>query len=362
MPILVYFGIQKTQIEEYLVEVKIIAFILSMVIPCCSIFGQTKAEETRPSSDRSKAVLRIAPMIRQSLGKTEYELELFGVDSLLNPVRLRSKLEFPLDAVMLGGKMSIGQDSKGKRDWSIELGIFTDLNDPGDMMKDHDWYTGPTDVGYFDGKFSYTESRTEMTHTVIAIKGEKRITSSQKFALHGFAGYRYQKISQDIIGYEGWQIDIFHDPSFTPVYGGDDTIKAMLYEVTYKGPFFGVEYGYHLAPSVSFNIEAAIVATSASDYDNHLLRNKDAEAEGSGIGFLSSFSLELDPWTATGSGRPFFEIEGELFTVNISTRQVQKWYGDDPISEDDDTGKEYNIPHDISSTQFNLGVRLGLAF
>ncbi|UCD95392.1 MAG: hypothetical protein JSU69_04915 [Candidatus Zixiibacteriota bacterium] len=290
-------------------------------------------------------------------------METFGLDSEFNLVKLKSKLEFPIDAVLLGGEASIGQDSKGKRNWSVELGIFTNLNDPGNVMKDHDWFTGTTDVGYFDGKFSYTESKAEMTHTVIAIKGEKRIASSKKFALYGYAGYRYQKISQDIIGYDGWQIDIFNDPSFTKVYGGDDTVKALLYEVTYKGPFLGVEYDYYFTPSIYIGIEAAAMPTSVSDYDNHLLRKKDGKAEGTGVGFLSSVFMHLEPWRTGPSTLIFFDIEGELFTARVSTKQVQEWYGDDPFSEDDDTGVIIrNIPHDVRSTQFNLGLRIGVTF
>jgi hypothetical protein len=328
-----------------------------------ALIGQAQAERPRLTFERDKAIFRFAPAIKQCSGETEYEMETFGFDSTLNLIKLRSLLEFPLDAVLLGGEASIELHSKGKRNWTFELGIFTNLNDPGSVMKDYDWYKGPTAVGYFDGKFSYTESKAEMTYTLFTAKGEKRIASSEKFALYGYVGYRYQKISQDIIGYDGWQIDIFEDPSFTKVYGSDDTVKALLYEVTYKGPLFGMEYDFYFTPTISAGIEAAAIPTSVFDYDNHLLRNKDGKADGTGVGFLSSVFMHLELWRIGQSGHISFDIEGELFTARVSTKQVQEWYGDDGFTEGDDTGIIIrNIPHDVRSTQFNLGLKLGVAF
>jgi hypothetical protein len=256
-----------------------------------------------------------------------------------------------------------GQSKNERSNWLVEVSFLKNINDPRSLMKDHDWFTGNTGVGYFDGKFSYTKSDVEMNRTLITLEARKRLFYSGKSSFYAFGGFRFEQIKQDIIGYDGWQIDIFNDPTFTPQSGYDDTVRALYYEVKYSSPFFGAAYDLLFSNSISMNITAAYMMVSVSDLDDHLLRFKIAEADGSGSGIISTFNMRWEMRSNTESARPYIEMTGEFISAKVSTNQTQRWYGDDPFQDGDETGTVISgIPHDIFTTQLSVGVSAGITF
>lgn len=299
-----------------------------------------------------------SPIINRSFGYTNYVMDAYASGSDGIVVRLKSELKFPLDAFMTGARICAYKEKMDEKDWFIELGLLKNLNNPAGLMKDHDWIA-PAGFALF--KWSYTESNAELKSILVNIQASKRIFSWSKSSTYITAGYRYQKIEQDIIGYDGWQYDI---TSPNPErYNISGTERALYYKVTYKTPFAGVLYNIETSQRISFDITAAYILAFVSDYDDHFLRYKVAVADGTGRGFFAALNFHYMLGNKNQALRPFFSFEGQFITMKVSTEQTQTWYGDDPIQEGDETGTSIsNVPHDISTLQLTLGLRIGLTF
>jgi hypothetical protein len=284
------------------------------------------------------------PYVKINFGDTRYTMDLLALDSDSNLVRLKSKLEFPLDAVSAGVQFQVAGYKPGFRDWFVHGRVLRNVNDPGDKMIDSDWGDGI--------KFSYTESEPELSLTEIDLQGNKWVAGNDMFSLELTAGYRYQKIEQDIVGYRGWQLD--QNGQTISVSG---TEPGLFYRVVYNMPHVGVLPSVHPLRGLSIFLRAAYSRVFMSDYDDHLLRKKVAVADGAGNGFIGKLHLSYQP--APPADRISFDIEGEIVRIQADLSQTQRWYGDDPIDGEDNTGQVITgIPHEIESTQYNIGLRV----
>lgn len=304
---------------------------------------------------QSKVKFTVAPQLSQNFGLTEYIMDI-SLPYNEGIYVLKSQLEFPLDVVMAGAAVGLHSTRETLYTWSIEGSYFTNIDNPGGVMKDHDWETDT--ATWRVEKFSYTESRAEMKSTLITVEGYLRVLQRQRFGLDLWGGFRYQKIEQDIIGYDGWQIDtngVRHTVSGIE--------KGIYYKVTYKSPHLGLRSNIRLRHHTVISAKAAFALMWASDFDDHLLRNKTATADITGKGFISGVSISHQ-MPRTGKIQPFFELASEFVYLHASGNQTQRWYGDDPITpDDDDTGTILSgIPHEINSRQVSVGLRVGLGF
>jgi hypothetical protein len=312
----------------------------------------------------------VDPFISHNFGYTEYVMEISGylaTPTDTGPYFLSSKLEFPLDAIMLGAKIGLHSTKETLYAWSIEAGYFTNLDDPGGAMKDHDWETVKRVIGgdtvYYWGqveKFSYTESSAKMKTTQLTLDAFLCVLHKSNFSLDLWGGFRYQKIEQDITGYKGWWL--WRDSSVADTVPQSGTEPALFYRVTYKSPHLGLRSNIKLTPKVGFTAQAAFAPVWVSDFDNHLLRFKKASADITGSGVNSGASIHLN----LGNGpklKPLIILTSELVYFHASGNQTQEWYGDDPMTEEDDTGYvRPGIPHEINTFQLNVGLRVGLIF
>ena len=118
-----------------------------------------------------------------------------------------------------------------------------------------------------------------------------------------------------------------------------------------------------LNSKLNAGLKTVLVPVWFDDVDDHVLRNKLSTADGSGIGFIGALNARYHLPMSGQNVKTYLDFFVEYTTLSASGDQVQSWYGDDPISEVDDTGTSIGgIPHDINSTQYNIGVRLGLTF
>jgi len=302
----------------------------------------------------------INPVIGRIFGHTSYVMDAQTYDSVIGTYRMKSKLEFPLDISMAGATVGFTQYRAERKYLSVELGFAMNVNDPGGAMKDHDWI-GPTDRSLI--KWSYTESEDDLKALILTAEVAGRLYSRRNSEAFIFAGFKYQKLKQDVFGYEGWQLYSGEGGEIDTLFIADDTVKAMYYEVTYKTPLIGLKYCQGITSPFSANLTAAYVMVLASDVDDHFLRYKISTADGIGYGFYSDLYIRYIMSPKSNGIKPFITVGGEFLTMKVATDQTQKWYGDDPISEEDDTGQvTSNIPHEISSTQFMLGLKLGIEF
>jgi hypothetical protein len=316
---------------------------------------------------QNKVKFTVIPQLSQSFGLTEYIMDIADPQEEGIYV-LKSQLEFPLDVAMAGVTVGVHSTRDTLYAWSLEGGYFLNIEDPGGIMKDHDWETvwrviGTDTVTYWGEveKFSYTESRAEMKSALITVEGYLRVFQKRRFDIDLWGGFRYQKIEQNIIGYKGWQLK--RDSSVARVVYVSSTDSAAYYRVTFNTPYVGLRSNIRLNPNTSLSAKTAFALVWASDFDDHLLRNKIATADITGKGFISGVSLRHQ-MPHNGKIQPFFELVGEFVYLHASGSQTQSWYGDDPASPDyDDTGVvRSGIPHEINNRQASVGLRVGLGF
>lgn len=291
------------------------------------------------------------PQIRYNIGKTDYTLKFTDGTAFY-----KSKLEFPTDALLLGQTIGLAVYDSIGRTWQYKLTGFTNLNDRLGTMTDSDWIGGSPALMTL---FSYTESGVKKKHLIWEAEVSRRVLVFTKASLELNFGYRYQRMATDIYGITGWQIDIT-DSNLTR-YDLDYEGHFLYYRVTYNMPYVGGTYLARLSKAMSADLEAAAGPVFASDYDDHFSRNKFSTAEGTGFGSLASATVDVFPVREQRFKISFF---GEFEYFYVPAKQRQEWYGDDPVTPDqDDTGRVIsNINYEFRNWQLNFGLRLELVF
>ena len=295
----------------------------------------------------------ISPYAEVVLGSTEYVLQAPGV---------QSRLEFPLNMLVLGLSGEYALPSGGSEDWRFQLSAGTSLSGPWGVLKDHDWYLVE---GVPPIKFSYTESDAEMLFFEAHAGVEKRLFSAREAGLFGSIGYNFQYIYQDALGYNGWQY--VQDPNPPE---DDDYVYAIgvmnseLHALEYTILYHRIAAGAVLRwqPYRSFTLELSLLPQLmyVADRDDHVLRNKLSTAAGFGGGVESELSLTYR-WQGTTDYQSYVSLTGGLLYLRAVTEQTQEWYDDDPGISGDQTGLQYTgITHIIQTLQGSLGVSAGV--
>ncbi len=270
---------------------------------------------------------------------------------------IKSELDFPLDVTMAGAQVGLGSSPQMNYDWSVMIGYYTNTNDPNDLMIDGDWAYDPT-PGSVNGQFSYTESHVAMDATLLTFEARRSLYFREKWVLGVTAEFRYQKFQQDVLDFTGWYID-GNGQEFTQSY---DSL-CLIYEVIYKIPAAGFYLTVKPTNGFSFTTRLLGAVVSAKDEDDHILRYRLATASGTGSGIIGGFGARFDIGKGEQRLRPFIEADGEYLSLTVKTSGDQVWYGDDPVTPEDDTGDElHSIPHNFYSRQYQIRLRAGLSF
>lgn len=100
-------------------------------------------------------------------------------------------------------------------------------------------------------------------------------------------------------------------------------------------------------------------APFASDRDDHLIRNRIAEVDGTGIGIHSRLEFELVPGFSTDLPGLSANLAGEMRYFRADGEVTQRWYD----ADGEWTGEEIrDLPDDLESLQFTLNLGLGIHF
>ncbi len=325
----------------------------------------------QPLSAEKAVRFTVDPFISHNFGYTEYIMEWSGylaTPTDTGPYFLSSELEFPLDVIMLGAKIGLHSTKDTIYAWSIEAGYSTNLDDPGGIMKDHDWETVKRviegDTVYSWGqveKFSYTESSAEMNSTQLTLDGFLRVFHKRNFSLDLWGGFRYQKIEQDIIGYNGWELIRNTSEAFVVPKAGNKL--ALYYRVTYKSPHLGLRSNIKLGTRVRLTTQAAFAPVWVSDLDDHLLRFFTTTADINGSGVVSGAGIHMN-LSNTSTLTSVVSLTCDLLYFHASGNATQESY-DNPATPEIDEGESLpvpGVPHEINTFQLNVGLRVGLTF
>lgn len=333
---------------ERFVYLRVCALLLMLCIGP-AILGAQSGSTANASGSR----FTVEPYTQLVLGSTEYVLQAPGV---------QSRLEFPLNMLVLGLRSEYALSSSGTDEWRFHLSAGTAVSGPWGVLKDHDWYLVE---GVPPIKFSYTESDADMFFFEAQAGVEKRLISGPDVHFYGSLGYSYQYITQEALGYSGWQY--VQDPN-PPV--DDDYIYAigvmnsdllaLEYTVAYHRLVAGGVLRWRPYPSFEIDLSLLPQLMYVMDRDDHVLRNKLSTAAGFGLGGEAELSLSYR-WPGTSDYQSYVSLAGGLLYLRAVTEQTQEWYGDDPGTSGDDTGQKYTgITHIIQTLQGSLSLSAGV--
>jgi hypothetical protein len=316
--------------------------------------------EPVPSNRQIK--FSVGPSFGYNVGHTTYDFAI-GVPGAASGeiAYLRSELEFPVDQFMAGGAVRLQSFLGDVEDWSLMLSGLISANNPGGTMTDIDWVRV---VDGYGGTFSHTESSSEGSNLIVNFQFTKRLVGRTRHSIGVAAGFRYQRIRQDIDNFAGWQVP-YYQPTPTRVEFEVNNVPALEYRVTYVMPMAGLHLVLRPSRAVSVDARALYALTMADDFDDHLLRNKEATADGRGSGFVGSLRADWLLRERAPGSRPFIGVEAEVVTLTVEGDQKQVWYDDEVVQGEVivPRGTVYSgLPHDFISTQYRVGLRFGFRF
>lgn len=342
------------------------SLFLLILVSATTLFAQpeTAVDDLSQTSDSKNFRFKISPGAFHIFGRTEYEFALtqIVVDTSGEniTVAVRSLLEFPLDAFLIGGSIGLGSLEEAVSFWNIEIGIFANINDPRKKMKDSDWLA--LENYFSETQFSYTESDPQMDMIIFNFEGAKEVINLSGGGIAILAGFRYQKIEQLEIGYEGWFRDLDSNLTFQPQQLVSGTGPALYYEITYKGPYFGALTKINLSQSLQLNFKTAVSLVWINDFDDHLLRGFHTDADGNGLGLLSELKLRWFSKTLFGGQQTHIDFLGSYDHFSASLTKNFYQYADGGPFEQPQGYSTGGLPHDIKSGQFKTGIQIGISF
>lgn len=304
-----------------------------------------------------------APELGINDGDTDYSLR---VSDFSGDTTIASELVFPLDMTVGGASFQIN-NALDKTMWSVKFSFLTALSDPSDKMTDSDWLAI---LPYFgETLFSYTESDVKMSMYQLDLDATYRLINTDKFDISIAGGIRYQKIEQDIVGFEGFQLQRITDSTFSDpiMFAFDD--PALYYEIKITQPKIGTHIDYDPVQKLSFDVTALFAPVFFENLDDHLLRKKRSIADGDGSGFIGRLAAEYS-FAGNANLKPFLQLSGEINTYEANGSQTQTWYEEveeydmfsgEPVTIPAGTSIS-GIPHKVKGTQYRIGFSVGTRF
>ena len=303
---------------------------------------------TVPAADARGSSWRVETAVSGIAGETSYRLFARAEDpaSPGTTTEIRSELDFPLDAFLVGLAVQWDALEETEHPWTFRAGASMGVTDSGTLMTDQDW------VG--DAQIAYTESESEMNLLLLTAETRYGLLERGRVGLSLLARVDYEAISQDIIGFDGWVVE--QDTGVQHEISGDAPV--IDYDVTYITPQFGVRSTVELAENVGLALECAAGLAFASDKVDHLLRGKASDGSAVGGSLYSRAELSITPGPLLG-GRASVDLIGEVRYISAKGSQTQRWYKDDGSTPAGT--KVTGIPHEFRSRQYTLGLRISIA-
>lgn len=312
---------------------------------------------------RAEVSFDVSPRVGSLSGDTTYEIGGYfagptPADSGYTMPRL-SELKFPLDVGMLGigANLTFGFPyvASGRRKASGALALEAEYGqsftkDAGEL-EDSDW----TEPDYPDMLTIYSTSDTELeakTWELRALVYPIRVQGplvGWRVGLGG--GYLAQNFSYEASNV--WQWSVY------PEYNGSYPGKVLTYEVDYEVPYVGMAAGMTLGEGrpVAVSLDARLgysAWVSATDRDDHILRQKVSEGEADGDAVLLNLRCRV-----TFYRHVFVTLGLSSLAIDTEGTQTQTRYAD---NDEGPAGLIGTIDSKVSSSQALLDFGVGVAF
>lgn len=300
----------------------------------------------------------VTPTVSSVSGYTKYVYDDYGYITPTVASHVKSELTFPVGATYTGMSFGVRAKPEERLDWSVTLSYGGNLGDPKGWMADRDWSRPDYTAGWL---FSYTVSTPRMWARSWSLECRGSVVKCKRLSLGLVAGFQCLRVKQDLLDAVGWQSDMVNptDTAELAVFG-----NVGYYSVTWKSPYCGLYFDLHPISSWHTNLMTAFGPTWVADKDIHLLRHREAWANGNGRGFIARAQTELSLGDVRHKVRPLVGLSANWYSYSVKGTQTIYYYGDDPTTGDVNEAKARyaGVPHQMTIQQFNLTLRLGVRF
>jgi hypothetical protein len=301
--------------------------------------------------DSNNLKLSIAPIGGYNFGTTKYTM---------NGTEVASELDFPLDFATGGVRAELNVLKDGLSDWTVSAEFVSSLNDPGGYFTDRDW-----DIAADGTRLEFSNTKSNVQGSMTSFRGEvaKLVYRGTGWDLAVFAGFSRQSVSQDAIDVTGWQVVSDTAGNSFVVHFSYEAL-ALSYDIDYYRPLLGVAPRFYINPNVL--LEGRIAGSPflyLEDLDNHRLRGFTAVSDGHGYGFNSRVALRIRPGHQALNQKGFFVgVVGDYSYTTADLKALIVFYEDNDLEGYSKGDRIPGIPHKITSSQFNVGVKVGVVF
>ncbi len=297
--------------------------------------------------------------VRRSFGSSKYTIKF----NIAEDVKGTSELEFPMDGYLCGVRLSLGTDLPRNHDIRFYLDGTMSMTDPKNPMTDIDRVR----LAFKDIQLTWSSTESEAKakgydiDVGVAAALISKVTDEYAAWFRLGFGYRYRKVSHEIYGVDGWQLDENLERVYFNVLA--DTC-VLEYEVELRAPYFFFDFQATNRNRLAFIGQAGYAPNAiVEDYDDHILRMKRMTGNCKGYAILGEASIRYFFEEQNDRPRMFVSVKADVLYSSANGYQKQVWYGDEPGTEEDETGMVIDrIPDGIVSTSWLLGASLGIDF
>jgi hypothetical protein len=268
-----------------------------------------------------------------------------------------SELEFPLDSLYASVRGSVEFEKFIRIDGKFEKNLGRNTG----KLKDSDWgylyydYHSELPQTSPDSLDVYSESNCDLNATIWDINIGYRIVDESKFTMLIAAGFMQQHFDFTVSNLDQWY------PSYTSYFGDTNegiqygvypyhqyiSGRILEYEITYNIPYIKANFGFRPISKMLISSDLAISPfVSAKDSDNHLLRDKTAKGDCTGIFFKTNIDVKYQ-------FNRFFYSGSQLDYIYIGAKGDQKQSG---------SGYSAKIEEEVSSSQLSISLYAGFHF
>lgn len=311
-----------------------------------------------PSEDPISVHFTAGAFLSQGFGGTAYDL---SSSAAIGGVTSLSRLEFPQVQTEAGVRLSMSLNRAERRDWLFAASYEHSVFDFHGQMNDYDW-SGIS--GYPPIPWSYTYSQDSTVAWQASGQVERRLFSLGPWSFSLYGSFLYQYAYHVENGLTGWQYDWNKTKSAYDLYTISDQTKDVLeYTLSSAIPGVGLMVDVRVFPWLRLELRGAYLRVYMADRDNHVLRTKLSTAAGWGNGASVDLATTVPFGKPTAALVPYIALDGNYLFYSVSTTQTQYWYGNADASNGAPQGTTYyGIGHVVTSNQFQVRVRFGLAF
>lgn len=282
-------------------------------------------------------------------GYTRYHISYYE-----GPTGIESELEFPLRTYLLGPEGSIVyKDKRGREYIRLNFEALFNVDNGSGKLKDSDWLSNDIDIALYGiahpGKDIYSESDIELRAFVFDTNLVYYAMRDKNFLIGPMVGYRHQSFR--FIGSNVTQVG--YGP-YANDYSGFVPGEVIHYRVRYEFLYGGLRAQFLSGP-LSLILSGGAGYVYAKDRDDHILRDKLAEAETDGYGLFFDLGVRYFIWKEV-----FLNGGGQYLKFHTTGTQHQYFYASTP---DCPTGGcDAYVSDRIDFEQWTLSLGIGYRF